>query len=1058
MEMEGQGHTLKFMSRLHALGCSRCTSSHYYIRIPILALKPSSIQFPFLLSIENMGSTLFLFVFMRLLLLLSSFVLMVANSNSSSSSSMQHPLCHDSESSALIQFKQSFLIDEHASSDPSAYPKVAMWKSQGEEGEGSDCCSWDGVECDKETGNVISLHLASSCLYGSINSSNSLFNLAHLRRLDLSDNHFNYSEIPFAVGRLSRLRSLNLSISGFSGQIPMELLTLSKLVFLDLSGNFDLWGNPSLKLQKPSLRNLVQNLTYLKALHLSLVDISSTIPHELANLSSLTSLFLKECELQGEFPMNIFQLPSLQYLSVRYNPYLTGYLPEFEEASPLKMLFLAGTSFSGELPTSIGRLDSLAELNIHSCNFTGLVPASLGHLPQLSYLDLSNNSFSGRIPSSLANLTQLTYLSLSFNYFDVGNLAWLGQQTKLTALNLRNMNLSGEIPSSLANMSQLSTLSLEKNQLSGQIPSWLMNLTQLTELFLEENKLEGSIPSSLFELINLQFLFLHSNYLSGTVGFHLLSKLKNLTYIQLSDNRLSLLSYNSTNATFPKLKLIGFDGCNLTEFPVFLRNQDELESLSLAGNNIHGPIPRWMWNISRETLLSLDLSSNFFTGFDQHPVVLPWSSLLRLCLEFNMLQGPLPIPPPSTFKYSVIGNKLSGKIPPLLCNMTSLRSLYLSSNNLSGKIPQCMANFSKSLLILDLGNNNFDGPILETCTVPNNLRVIDLSENQFQGQIPRSLANCVTLEYLILGNNQIDDVFPFWLGALPQLQVLILRSNRFHGAIKSWHTNLKFPSLHIIDLSDNEFVGDLPYGYFQNLDAMKLTKADSLQYMQANIVFDMPGYIMTDNFVYSMTMTNKGMQRFYEKISNSFKAIDFSGNNFKGSIPTSIGNLEGLHLLNFGGNNLTGYIPSSLANLTQLESLDLSQNKLSGEIPSQLTMMTFLEFFNVSDNHLTGPIPQGNQFATFSNASFDGNPRLCGSPLSRVCGITEALPPTPSSSKQGSTNEFDWKFVLMGYGSGLVIGVSIGYCLTSWKHEWLVETFGKQQRKWTRTKRMGLRS
>ena len=124
--------------------------------------------------------------------------------------SMQHPLCHDNESSVLIQFKQSFLIDEHASSDPSAYPKVAMWKSQGEEGEGSDCCSWDGVECDKETGNVISLHLASSCLYGSINSSNSLFNLAHLRRLDLSDNYFNYSKIPFAVGRLSRLRSLNL--------------------------------------------------------------------------------------------------------------------------------------------------------------------------------------------------------------------------------------------------------------------------------------------------------------------------------------------------------------------------------------------------------------------------------------------------------------------------------------------------------------------------------------------------------------------------------------------------------------------------------------------------------------------------------------------------------------------------------------------------------------------------------------------------------------------------------------------------------------------------------
>ena len=55
--------------------------------------------------------------------------------------------------------------------------------------------------------------------------------------------------------------------------------------------------------------------------------------------------------------------------------------------------------------------------------------------------------------------------------------------------------------------------------------------------------------------------------------------------------------------------------------------------------------------------------------------------------------------------------------------------LDLSSNNLSGRIPQCLANFSKSLFVLDLGNNRLDGPISQICTVPNNLRVIDLGEN-----------------------------------------------------------------------------------------------------------------------------------------------------------------------------------------------------------------------------------------------------------------------------------------------------------------------------------------
>jgi hypothetical protein len=65
------------------------------------------------------------------------------------------PLCHDDESSALLQFKESFIINKSASSDdPFAYPKVKSWTL---EGESSDCCSWDGVSCDEDTGHVLAL-------------------------------------------------------------------------------------------------------------------------------------------------------------------------------------------------------------------------------------------------------------------------------------------------------------------------------------------------------------------------------------------------------------------------------------------------------------------------------------------------------------------------------------------------------------------------------------------------------------------------------------------------------------------------------------------------------------------------------------------------------------------------------------------------------------------------------------------------------------------------------------------------------------------------------------
>ena len=108
-----------------------------------------------------------------------------------------------------------------------------------------------------------------------------------------------------------------------------------------------------------SLKGLVQNLTNLRDLRLSYVQISSPVPEILSNLTSLTILRLSGCGLHGEFPVGIFKLPKLWELKVVFNPDLTGYLPQFDSSSPLEILWLFGTSFSGNLPASIGNLDSL---------------------------------------------------------------------------------------------------------------------------------------------------------------------------------------------------------------------------------------------------------------------------------------------------------------------------------------------------------------------------------------------------------------------------------------------------------------------------------------------------------------------------------------------------------------------------------------------------------------------------------------------------------------------------------------------------------------------------
>ena len=99
----------------------------------------------------------------------------------------------------------------------------------------------------------------------------------------------------------------------------------------------------------------------------------------------------------------------------------------------------------------------------------------------------------------------------------------------------------------------------------------------------------------------------------------------------------------------------------------------------------------------------------------------------------------------------------------------------------------------------------------------------------------------------------------------------------------------------------------------------------------------------------------------------------------------------------------------------------------------------------MSHNHLSGPIPQGKQFDTFDNSSFVGNPGLCGNPLSKTCDDFE-VSPAPSSTfeeNQGSRLlvELEWKGVLLGFGTGFLIGMGVGWITVTRKLNWFARTF-----------------
>nr|DAD29137.1 TPA_asm: hypothetical protein HUJ06_030605 [Nelumbo nucifera] len=805
--------------------------------------------------------------------------------------------CLDEQSSLLLQLKANLSFS--LGLIPS---KISSWDSN------TDCCSWEGVTCDDNVGHVIGLNLSSEFISGGIDNSSSLFSLRYLQNLNLAINAFNSSPIPSGFDRLLHLTTLNLSNSGFGGQIPIEFSRLTRLVSLDLSTLFV--GELPLKLEQPGLKELIQNLSELRTLsldgvnisapgsywaqalsssvpnlqvlglsncHLSgpldfslsnlrflsdirldLNDISAEVPEFFANFTNLTSLSLSSCGLRGKFPEKILQLRTLQTLDVSVNPKLGGSLPEFPKGASFRMLRLSGTSFTRELPDSIGNLKFLTSLEIWSCNFYGAIPVSLVRLTKLVSLDLSSNNFSGTVPwlGLPENLAEI-FLYNNRLTGSIHSVPW-NRFLKLENLHLRNNSLTGTIPSSLFTLPSLKQLHLAHNQFVGPLSeSSNASLSPLAVLDLSSNNLEGPIPTSFFELQNLATLLLSFNNFNGTVHLENIQKLGNLSSLDLSYNRLSVNTSvsDASLSSFPEIGVLSLASCNLTEFPSFLRiNQPIIRFLDLSNNKIHGVVPNWIWNVGNGLLVHLNLSCNFLDHLEE-PLPNPnySSGLVTIDLHSNLLQGPLPILSSSavyldysnnnftstipanissylsyTIFFSVSNNRLHGEIPTSICNASYLQVLDLSNNNLSHMIPTCLGSITWTLRVLNLGHNNFKGSIPQTFPVGCGLRTLDLNGNVLEGSVPTTLGNCKMLEVLDLGNNQINDTFPFWLESLLQLRVLILRSNHFHGPIRSTKTDHTFPSLQIIDLSSNDFVGNLSSEIFLSWKAMTV-EGDEIQ-------------------------------------------------------------------------------------------------------------------------------------------------------------------------------------------------------------------------------------
>ncbi|XP_071726870.1 receptor-like protein Cf-9 homolog [Rutidosis leptorrhynchoides] len=871
-------------------------------------------------------------------------VISFASFTSSYSSSINTHRCSGSQTLALLHFKQNLSsfnssLNSETGDTPSCqdwlgssyYPITMNWNIS------TDCCDWNGVTCDHSTGDVTGLDLSCGMLQGSIHPNTSLFDLPHLKSLNLAFNNFTDSQLPPQIGKFSNsLTYLNMSGCNLSGRVPTEITLLSKLESLDLSGRF------RSDLQTYILNNLLENSTSLEHLSLAFVNIFGALPTYI-NITSLISLDLISTGLEGKLPDNIFNLPQLQELDLLGNENLAGPFPTINTSTVtrLEILDISSTKLSGEIPDSISHLKSLNFLDLSYNKLNGSLPLWFKNLPSLEFISLDNNMFSGTVQFDSFPHRSLQFLSLSHNQFD-GRIDVLDQ---------------------------------------------------------------GPILHTFRQLNNLYYLDLSFNNFRGEWELDtLLSSLPSLTMLILSRSGFSVLTNTVNRYANPGLfQMLVLTFCNLKVFPESLRAMKDLVYLGLSNNLIRGDIPEWAVEIGGNGLRILDLSNNSITGLPQRL----WEGLEHMTLQSNTIQGPFPLS---------------------ICSMSNLRYLDMSNNSFGGVIPPCVENVIVSAATINLGNNRFQGTIPDVYENCGKLEGLFLNGNQLEGEIPRSLSKCHFLKVLDIGNNHLNGTFPSWLGDLPNLQVLILKSNKLRGpVITSSTVESQFPSLLVVDLSYNEFVGELPRKYFQNFNAMKnVSENDTkLEYLESG-----------GNY-YSIVVVSKGVEQFISQVFIHYTILDLSNNRFEGEIPNIIGSLTSLIVLNISHNKLIGRIPLSLGKLSKIESLDLSWNQLTGEIPRSLADLTFLEFLNLSQNHLVGCIPQGSQFNTFEWNSFEGNEKLCGLPLPKKC---EGPIKPRIEADEDEESGFTWKMVMLGYGCGTLFGMVIGYImLTTRRVKWFNE-------------------
>ncbi|CAN1266491.1 Receptor-like protein 43 [Linum perenne] len=328
---------------------------------------------------------------------------------------------------------------------------------------------------------IILLNLSSNKINGNI--SPSLCDMKFLAIIDLSSNHLNGS-IPSCLVSLESLGVLSLKNNKLSGMLPKDFAHGCSLMTLDVNQN-------NIEGQIPESLGFCP---YLEVVDVGKNNLTGKFPFWLEDLPALRVLVLHSNKFGGSIDsQNPTGFPVLQILDVSFNKFV-GKLPSrwfrswngmMKSSTTGNYIFSGSSSYQNSVTVIVKGtereypkiLNIFVLLDVSNNNFVGEIPETIGHLESLELLNLSNNHFTGHIPQSFEQLRKLESLDFSSN------------------------NLSGSIPSQLTKLTFLSVFNTSHNSLSGEIPIGKQFDTFDANSYLGNRELCGKpLPKPCFEV------------------------------------------------------------------------------------------------------------------------------------------------------------------------------------------------------------------------------------------------------------------------------------------------------------------------------------------------------------------------------------------------------------------------------------------------------------------------------------------------------------------------------------------------------------------------------